>query len=321
MLTTEQKTNIASAVTAYCTANTLSQGQLAQKSGVNASYVSHIMRGMFTMPVGGNQTEIADKWFVMLADFIGYKLAKSYWDVIATDEFINTIAALEDSKQHAETRTIIIDTGNGKTFSIDRFVTENPNYTYVITLNEVYKIGDVLADLCKHLGLEETGSPAKKLKRICARLAEQSRAGNKPIIIFDEGEMASINLLRMLKSVYDGVKGLAGITLVGTPQLLTNIQRACLKDKIGMPQFFRRFKAGIRHIKTASKNKYTAFYEALGVTDTGLRKLLNSMCENYGELSDYLQPALRESDKAGEPLTEEFFRRMYNLPALPTKSI
>ena len=314
MLTIDQKNQIAKAAQDYCTANQLSQQQLAIKTDINAGYLSLILRGQYNTTVNGKNVEITDKWFVRLADFIGVRLQKTYWEVIPTAEFTAMMSALEDSKEHAETRIIIIETGNGKTFSIDKFANQNPQFTYTITLNEVYKIGDVIKDLCKHLNIEETGSAAGKIKRINAKLGEIARAGNKPVIIFDEAEMASLNLLRMLKSLYDGVKGLAGITLVGTPQLLTNLSKACTKDKVGMPQFYRRFKAGIRQIKTSKANKYASFYAALGIEDTGLQKLLNLLCDNYGELNDYLQPALRDADRQGLPLTESFFRIMYNMP-------
>ena len=35
--------------------------------------------------------------------------------------------------------------------------------------------------------------------------------------------------------------------------------------------------------------------------------------DNYGELADYLEPALREADAQGKPLTKEFFESMFYL--------
>lgn len=42
-------------------------------------------------------------------------------------------------------------------------------------------------------------------------------------------------------------------------------------------------------------------------------RLLRLNADNYGELADYLEPAIREADRRGEPLTKEFFESMFYL--------
>lgn len=61
------------------------------------------------------------------------------------------------------------------------------------------------------------------------------------------------------------------------------------------------------------KETFTEFFDELGVEDEGLRDLLTSLCSNFGEMNDYLEPALREADKNGVALTEKRFRMMYGL--------
>ena len=55
--------------------------------------------------------------------------------------------------------------------------------------------------------------------------------------------------------------------------------------------------------------KYTPFMDL--VEDIRLRKLLVGLCDNYGELHDFLEPAILSAKKDGKPLTEEYFRTMY----------
>jgi len=83
------------------------------------------------------------------------------------------------------------------------------------------------------------------------------------------------------------------------------------KDRGGVPQFYRRIKASIRYINAIADFK--PFYEKY-VEDKSLRRLLTTLCENYGELHDYLEPAMREADDQGQSLNESFFRIMYNMP-------
>ena len=79
-----------------------------------------------------------------------------------------------------------------------------------------------------------------------------------------------------------------------------------------MPQFIRRFKANTVKLVPVAR-KYEAFLSK--VEDMKLRELLSQIADNYGELHDYLERALREADESGEPLTEALFRETYNLPA------
>ena len=75
------------------------------------------------------------------------------------------------------------------------------------------------------------------------------------------------------------------------------------------------------------KDNWTVFYEgrklegasAMSFESKGrgygkdLMKLLRMNADNYGELADYLEPAIREADRRGEPLTKEFFESMFYL--------
>lgn len=44
-----------------------------------------------------------------------------------------------------------------------------------------------------------------------------------------------------------------------------------------------------------------------------LRILLRGLCGNYGELHDFLEPALREAAEDGVPLTDQYFRVKYKI--------
>ena len=121
-----------------------------------------------------------------------------------------------------------------------------------------------------------------------------------------------LQVIQMLKGLYDGVINYASVVMIGTSQLTDALQKLSHSNKNGAPQFFRRIKAGIRVIP--AHKDFKPFFQKFKIDDKGLRDLLTRLCNNYGELHDYLEPALREADEAGQPLTEQFFRVMYNLP-------
>lgn len=142
-------------------------------------------------------------------------------------------------------------------------------------------------------------------------MKELKRSGHQPQIILDEAENLKLPVIKSLKAIYDFCNGYASITLIGTQQLIDDLIKMKKKNRGGVPQFYRRIKASIRNVSTAFD--FTPFFEKHNV-EKPLRRLLVDLCENYGELHDYLEPALREADERDEPLTEELFRLIYNLP-------
>jgi DNA transposition AAA+ family ATPase len=308
----EQKTQIVAAAKEYLIEKGISANELAQKSKINAAYLSRIINGHITAIIGDKEIVIADKWFVKLADTIGLKVEKAYWETIPTKQFIEIIYSLEDAKENGKTATIIGQSGCGKTYAVDKFCTKHPQHTYKLTVSGMLNLTDIINELIDKLGLEERGSIAKRLARIIAKLQDIKRNGGKAIVIFDEAENLKLPVIKMLKALYDGVKEYCAIVLVGTDQLTDKLLQMKKRNKEAVPQFYRRFKAGIRNLSSID-NMFTPFYDKYDI-EKGLRKLLNEECDNYGVLNDYLEPALREADRAGVELTEELFRTIYNMP-------
>src|SRR5690606_24446884 len=115
--------------------------------------------------------------------------------------------------------------------------------------------------------------------------------------------------------MYDGIVNHASIMLIGTPELIDKMERLKRKEKDGMPQFCRRFKAGTWTLPSIDKQaEFSKFFASVGIQDKGLRNLLYQVADNYGELHDYLEPALKKADQMGEELTEELFRLIYRMP-------
>ncbi|OWP85470.1 hypothetical protein BWK60_13920 [Flavobacterium covae] len=83
------------------------------------------------------------------------------------------------------------------------------------------------------------------------------------------------------------------------------------RKKEGMRQFYRRLKFRVRVLPSID----TSFKLFLNeIEDKDLITFLQRNCENYGELHDALVPAMREADRTGEPLTEDFVRKVLNIP-------
>lgn len=303
------KQNIVKAAQDYMAANGMTAENLHRLSGVSQSYLSSMLAGKMTVGAAGKETEIADKWFFLLAAAVRFDTGKVYWKTVTTKQMRQIITALEVARDNGRMTTIICPTGMGKTHCINMFKHSFPKDVFVITINSLVKLHDVIRMLCEALGISTKDSKALKLRNIILKLREMKLAGLKPTIIFDEAENMEHSLVKLMKGLFDGLNGYATIAQIGTDQLLTKMSRAKNSNMDGGPQYYRRFKSSITPINTIVS--FDLFFKELGIMDVKVQRLLERECENYGELHDYLEPVLREADLRELPVTVELFQTIY----------
>lgn len=304
------KKQIADALKEYAKEKSLSQDQLAQITGLNVSYINAVLSGEFKV----GKTNIKDAHLIKIANLVGLETEKEYLHHVDTVQFNQIYSELLDAKVSGRVKIIISKTGFGKTYTVNQFIKNYPSQTYKITLSSLYRLPDILDELCSLFNIEMSRAYAHttRLKEIARRLQMKRDNGGSPIIIFDEAENAKAPTLRMLKAFYDEAYKYCSIVLIGTPQLITKLDRMRKGEIEGMSQFYRRFKAGIREFTDIDKDKhFKPFLEQ--IEDQNLRDLLMTLADNYGELTDYIGHALKEADRMNLPLTEELFKHLFGL--------
>ncbi len=310
---TTTKKEIVTAALEYMRDKNLKQEDLASSSGVNPSYLSAMLRGeeSYGSKNAKEKTLIKDKWFEVLARAVGYSVDVDYWPIVPTDQYTQAISAMEDAKIYGMTKTVIGESGCGKTISVERFKAVYPKNTYVVTVSKLHKVRDVIVDLCGRLGIEAPRGNVAALRMISATIEKLFNAGERPVVIFDEAENLSLSTLGLMKAVYDALcrNRHCGMVFIGTRELLDKLDKMKARKKEGVAQFYRRIKAGVVILDAINPESFNLFFAQ--VEDEGLKKYLKGMCENYGVLHDYLEPALRASEGDGEALTLPYLQRMF----------
>jgi len=309
---TEIKKQIIESLEGWMAEHGISQNEASKRCGVNASYIMEMRKGNYCIETGGKTVEFSDKHFEKIAEMTGFQLRKNYWETRPTEQLMEVMSELEDAKRYGYTRTIIGDTGCGKSYAIELFRQKNPNDTYIITVSQLDNIGDLLDKIIDLLKITPAHTKSKKLKGIVARLRDIKMDGASPMLIFDECEYMKQPALCAMKELYDNLNKYCAIILAGHHQLLNNVERLRKKNKDGIPQLYRRIKFGIRRLAGIDRT-YSLFLD--GIEDKKLRKFLQTECENYGELHDVLVPVLREAERTNEAVSEDFVRRFLNMPA------
>lgn len=306
------KIQIAEALEAFIEQHNLTQNDVAEKSGVNASYIIGIRKKEFTVKVGGKSMLIASKYLNRIANFIGFSAEKNYWPVQPTEQMKRILSALEDAKESGETAVITGETGCGKTFISRLFAQKNPADVFMITVGSSDNLGDLIDKIIEALNTSFSyRSKSAKLRHIAKVMRQMSEKGHEPVIIFDEAEYMKQPALCALKELYDALNTWCALVLVGTDQLTTNIEKLRKRNKAGIPQLYRRIRYRIRPLPAIDRT----FKMFLNNIEPGLKRWLQKNCDNYGELHDVLVPAMKESERTGEPLTEDFVRMILGFAA------
>lgn len=297
---------ITDAAKTYVEEKSLSLNELARKTDINQAYMSQMMN---------LKGDIADKWYYSLAKGIGYPLDIVFWEHVPTPQYRAIITHLEEARNLGRNRILIGDTGSGKTYAVDRYVMTNPQDTFRITISSMHTSHAVVDDIMDEIGLEPTGLPITRLRNIAHRLSMAQLEGRKPLIIIDECENLKLTAFGIIKSLYDKLEGVCPIVLIGTGQIQYKISNMLKLNKVGIPQFQRRFKAGERHLPPVDRT-FKLFLDDK-VDDTRLKSYLRRICNNYGELHDYLELALKEADRQGKELTYGFFLDLHGIQNRP----
>lgn len=319
---TTVKDNIKEVLEAFLTGQNMTQNVFSEKCGVNGLYLKGIRSGDHTY-VNSKEavTPVADKWYYKIADYIGYKINKTYWDTKPTDQMIRIAATLEDARTYGYTNVIIGETGCGKTYMCQLFQKKYIQDVFMIKIGRNDNVGDVLDKTIEALnipdnkhekvkGSGQTRSKSLKIRKIIKYLHKLRLDGFQPTVIWDESEYMNLAALCAVKEFFDDLKGVAALILIGTDQLLDNLKTLTDSNKQGMPQFYSRLKFGIRELREIDR-KFPLFLS--DIDDKEVQKFIKTNCNNYREVHDVLVPSKREADRLGEELSVGLIREVLGI--------
>lgn len=305
------KEGIKEALEAFLVQHGMSQNDFARNCEVNVSYISALRAGKQVNAGNDKMVDIADKYYRKIAEYIGYKIEKTYWEAKPTPQMLRIAATLEDARKFGYTNVIIGETGSGKSYVCKLFQNKNINDVFIIKLGKSDNVGDVLDKTVEALNIPQNGhqkvkgsgqtrSKSLRIRKIIKYLQQLKHEGYNPTVIWDEAEYMNLATLCAVKEFYDELREVAALILIGTDQLLDNLRLLSNSNKSGMPQFYSRIKFGIRQLKPIDR-KFTMFLE--DVNDKNVKDFIKTNCNNYREVHDILVPAMREADRLDVPLS------------------
>lgn len=313
MMTQNLKTQIIEALELWIIEHpNVTQNELAKSSEINAGYLINMRKGDFSVKTGSTTVNLADKYFSRLAKYIGFEIATNFWPTRNTIQFQEILTNLDKAKRTLETSVIIGQTGCGKTFSLDKFKSKYPSEVITVKAGSSDKLNDLISKVLTALGVTTPKhTTSARIGQIVLRLKIIREKGYMPMLAFDEAEYMKYAALCAFKELYDLLNKECALVLIGTNELIDNIQRLVRGNKPGIVQLWRRIKFKV-YYTTPIDTRFNQFLEDV---EPEVKKWLQSQCDNYGELQDVMVPVLTESDRLNQPVTVQFIKLVLGLPA------
>jgi Cdc6-like AAA superfamily ATPase len=185
------------------------------------------------------------------------------WKVVEdTTNFKKLSHLFSDARTYALTFGIIGNAGWGKT-ETGKFDNANPN-TFLIRCNEYHNRRSFMLDLLQQMGLEDTGY---SVSAMMGTVINHLRRIDHPLIIMDEVDKLSDQVLYFFISMYNALEGECGFVLMGAPYLQKRIESGAKKNKKGYKEIFSRLGGKFIAVATPTNADMEKIIRANGIFD------------------------------------------------------
>jgi DNA transposition AAA+ family ATPase len=206
--------------------NGISQNKFAHKIGISPATLTNLLKGSWEL--------ISNDMWTKVADAVGYKIEQ--WNVVRTANHITITALMREAKIYGETYAFLAPQGSSKTMSVKQFAIENANVA-VVSCEEHWTKREFLMKLYRALGHNNEnnsiGEYMDAIENVC-------RDTDQPLIVLDEIDKLSDNLLLFFVSLYNRLHGKCGIFICCTEYLKHRVEKGIRKNRKGFAEFFSR---------------------------------------------------------------------------------
>lgn len=205
---------------------------------------------------------ISDDMFRNVGKQIGWNNRGS-WHMVETLDLNTLITYFADAKDYSNVFALCGPAGCGKTFAAEHFASRRPN-VYHITCAEYWNRKQFLSKLLERMGREHTGYNVSEMMDF---IVETLMKQENPLIILDEADKLSDQVLYFFITLYNALKGKCGIVLMATDFLSKRIIRGYRLNKKGYSEIFSRIGRRFVTLSGTNKKEIQAICEANGITN------------------------------------------------------
>ncbi len=251
MIRTE-KQQIAARLKEYCD-KMGSQNKAARSlNGTSTATISKML--------SGDWETISDEMWRAVAAQIGHDT--SAWQIVQTNAFKRMTFLMEQAKEESLVIAITGFAGCGKTEAIKSYAKGKRN-VYHLMCSEYWNRRTFISKLLRVLGKDMGGNVSDQMDEI----VETLNSADAPLVILDEADKLSDQVLYFFISLYNQLEGHCGIILVATEYLKKRIERGVRLKKKGYEEIYSRVGRKFVPLQVINDEDVVAVCKANGITD------------------------------------------------------
>jgi len=222
--------------------------------------ISNVSETTISNIINGNWQNISEEVWHAIGAQIRYS-HKSSWSIVHTQDFNLLTTIFNDSKEFANVFAVVAPAGSGKSTTSSQYEQNNHN-VYHLVCAEYFNRKTFLSKLLEKLGKDGSGSVTEMMDMVVETLMKEER----PIIILDEADKLTDQVLYFFITLYNMLKGKCGIVMLSTDYLSKRINRGRKLNKKGYNEIFSRIGRRFINLRGTTKEDVIAICEANGLS-------------------------------------------------------
>lgn len=232
----------------------------SQKRAANS--LKDVSAATVSQMLNGNWSQISDEMWRAVAAQTGVK--DTNWEAVETTTYKRMTKILSDCQTGALVMGVTGDAGTGKTYAVKRYA-ESHRQVYVLCCNEFWNRKLFLSELLQMMGRDSSGYTVGEMMAVVVRGLKMQES---PLIVLDEADKLSDQVLYFFISLYNHLEDECGIVLCATSHLEKRLRRGMKLNKKGYAEIWSRLGKKCVPLRGVTARDITAICEANGVTDS-----------------------------------------------------
>ena len=186
------------------------------------------------------------------------------WEIVETPTFKDVCFVINEAQKEKSTIWLTAPAGSGKTVAAEYYKSQRKNVIYMLC-DEDMKKSSFAIELARAAGFRiNTQKTARdKIMSVIDFISEMEN----PVLIFDEGDKLSDNILYYFITIYNHLKNKAGIVFLSTNYMQKRMENGINRNWKGYQELNSRIGRRFYEAERTSANDVYAICMANGVTN------------------------------------------------------
>ncbi|BDD11677.1 hypothetical protein FUAX_41090 (plasmid) [Fulvitalea axinellae] len=238
-----------------------------------AKSMKGVSPAMVNMMVSGKWDGIGEGMWRKVAAHVGW--TAEGWQAVKTGDFKVLGTLLEKARTESLVFAVTGEAGTGKSFATRLYASEHKR-AYLLQCNEFWNRKYFLMEALGAMGRDSSGLTVSDMM---VELVRALKKEENPLIIMDEADKLSDQVLYFFITLYNQLEDHCGIVLLATDHLSKRIRKGLKLNKKGYKEIYSRVNRKFIELKGVGISDVTQVCMANGVDDRDVIREIFNDCE------------------------------------------